>query len=779
MFWPGSISISNTFLHALINLCAAAPNICTNILLDCEDHDGFSSFIFDSLKKGKNPIQLLDLPLEQDPSLSDIFSQFIETYFLPLCSKFSYNAHFIQTDSFPLDFSDIPDECDYIFLDFTDSFISYDGIQTTLPINSLIYHIGGILIHNTNTNSYETFSFLPSNQVKWYKDDGYEKLSMDDFSSLFDANSDNFQIIILLYSSFYDIPFKFDKSESKYIKRNYSQKKVFNTFEKDQSISLENNIHVGEEYSLHDLRLKIDNISKNENRSLYSVHVRPYFVYKCRNCEAIVRGLNANDIITISKVQNHTCEEQGYRPNKSRRQEDAAHIILHDTVKQTLNDWVIRNGGFPYPLSTFHQMIEQNSNSLHEEQWKQIPSLINVFANQNRSNVLIDYANSDNNEIVRFFILPQEAILFINSDIFIGLVVIDGTFLKFYIIGTLIILTTYSGTHEIIPIGWGFCRTENSIDLIPFLQLLKNNIQPEKADIIIKAFMSDQGGAIMRAIDMVFPTSIKRNCLLHKKSRCDPDTRALLTDITRHSYNPNDVLDYIDEFIQNHHLSHEEAVKKSNDMKKYSRFFTPAPTQGVLTNGAAETINSVIKGNKKDGIIDYTKILYFRLRNVLLDMPSKCNENYTTYLSEKIAEYSIASSKSEIIDVDYYGHYAIVKEKIEDRIYSFTVTNENGTLNCSCNKDKEYLFGCIHIYYSCKKTEFGDFESTIHNGYKKKNIENFIRTIPRPVCLDFLRTDQKIIPFTRNKRKYGRKRHVDAIDLLKKHTPTPTDFFFI
>ena len=131
-----------------------------------------------------------------------------------------------------------------------------------------------------------------------------------------------------------------------------------------------------------------------------------------------------------------------------------------------------------------------------------------------------------------FFILPTEAIAFLNSCLFTGLIIADGTFLKFFKFGELIIFAGYFGTHQTIPLGMGICKVRKSWKF-KFFEILKTNISDE---LLIKAFMTDEGTGLMKTEKEVFPMLTKRNCILHKKKHLSKIDRELMNQIVYHTF---------------------------------------------------------------------------------------------------------------------------------------------------------------------------------------------------------------------------------------------------
>ena len=101
-----------------------------------------------------------------------------------------------------------------------------------------------------------------------------------------------------------------------------------------------------------------------------------------------------------------------------------------------------------------------------------------------------------------FFILPQEAIIFMNSDEFIGLLILDATFMKHYSKGRYFEVCTYNPSHKINSNGSEFVNQ--------VLTLIKNNIEDGSK---IKTIISDESPDILKSINDTFPHANVIKCI--------------------------------------------------------------------------------------------------------------------------------------------------------------------------------------------------------------------------------------------------------------------------
>ena len=194
----------------------------------------------------------------------------------------------------------------------------------------------------------------------------------------------------------------------------------------------------------------------------------------------------------------------GYFMNKETKKELSYSTLYNSKI---LSQAIHKNEYF-IAKSTLYRFFEHGSSTAKFDiDWKKLQSYIDHFANEDRSNILFHTIIDDEMEIIdKFFIFPIEGITFLNSNAFFGFLVVDGTFLNYCDKGNMIIFTTCTGNHEIIPIAYGFCPSENCEDISDFLEVIKRNI-PEQA---IKVFISDEGQGIKAAI-------IKTHVLLYSQ----------------------------------------------------------------------------------------------------------------------------------------------------------------------------------------------------------------------------------------------------------------------
>ena len=511
---------------------------------------------------------------------------------------------------------------------------------------------------------------------------------------------------------------------------------------------------IGEQYPVHELLLKIDSISKSQNRILKSKRIKKYFEYKCPYCEATISGPNHDDVITINKIVEHTCDQHGYRPNCARRNEDSYLLSLHNSVNLYSKERLANM--FNYARSTLYRLKEkadENSNSQNLNEWQKIPSLLEKFSIGNGKNVYLE--KSETNAIQKFFILPDLSIYFLNSPIFQGFIITDGTFLKFFKVGELIIYASYLPSNQIIPLAFGYCLSENSEDLKLFLNIIKENLNDES---YVKCFMSDSNPAILLSEKQTFEGATRKQCLFHQEKNLNANQISTMYKIAN-AVTLNECQEALEEHFKNYNEKNPEKFKKK--MMKNSRFFEPSITQNERTNGACESLNSVLKRESFNGVVSYIKALYEYEYNRFINLQNEIALKYTRFVADTIRDYNIQGG---VIVKSFKDNIAKVSQRINGKTYEFVVTKHMGRIECSCNMEKVLGFGCIHIYNVCQTNDQWKFDQSVHDSYKKEQIELFCQSIPRFIDLTSLIVDEDISIVQKRNKKIKSTRYLSAMD---------------
>lgn len=446
--WPGCYNIHPlTFSSAILQCIATAPNILHHVnhyFLNHSTSDEdfvefpFLKFLNDTMQNGIQ--SLTSLFIENNQSLDEIFDSFI-----PLISS-NLAALFLSFSVIPALDSNLANLPEAIDSDYN-LIYNFDGFQSipeTINHHDFTFFLTSLIAQNKS--GYTTFAF--SNDIIYRYKDGNVTIYKADMETIFQK----YTVVSAFYSCFFEINFTFEK---KPVKRKISKKKVIIEFPEESTPTLEESFKKGEEYEINDLILKIDEVSRKENRFLYTKSNTPSFRYIC-DCGACVKGKQIiSGKIQITYVQNHSCPAQGYMPKKLKTKEIASHFQRHNTAKEAFYDYITHSEDtYKYSYVTFTRYLNQNegtSSKILLNDWKKIPSIIDLFTNETKSNTFLKYSEDEDGKMIQsFFILPTEAIEFLNSCLFTGLIIADGTFLKFFKLGELIIFVTYLGTHQSI-----------------------------------------------------------------------------------------------------------------------------------------------------------------------------------------------------------------------------------------------------------------------------------------------------------------------------------------
>ena len=147
------------------------------------------------------------------------------------------------------------------------------------------------------------------------------------------------------------------------------------------TICLTDRIKVGETFHIFDLLLKIDDISYQEGRHLGIKERKERFKAICsiKGCNAKVVGKIDNENVIVTKVINHTCEPQGYYPNKERK-----HVMTSGALYGAkIISQNIHTNEYHIKQNILYRLIEKGrSNSNFEIEWKKLEAYIKCFANE-------------------------------------------------------------------------------------------------------------------------------------------------------------------------------------------------------------------------------------------------------------------------------------------------------------------------------------------------------------------------------------------------------------
>ena len=513
--------------------------------------------------------------------------------------------------------------------------------------------------------------------------------------------------------------------------------------------------------NIFEISIEIDEINQIEGRTLAIKNIKDRFRAVCKFCNARVTGsYRENGEIIVNVVIPHTCEQHGYYPSQLKKKQAIDDFVTR-TTKSILKSAKINQ--YTFPRTTLYRMIQYAKGQTAEESekaWRKLESFVNSFDKREFGNTIFEKDN--NNNIIRFFIFPIESILYMKSNLFIGLIVIDGTFLKYSSAGTIISFATYTGNHKILSLCYGGCKSENKKDLVIFLEKIKSCIGEATKN--VKTILSDEGAAIDAAVDQVFPDVTRRHCYLHKKANLHGKTKEIFKQSgkahTKEQFNQI-VNPYLEEKEKNEQKSLREMFEH------YSPLYNPALTQNIRTNGASESLNSIMKREENDSIIRYLEILYDSTRTPLEQLTSECESNHTKFFNEITRKY-IDNNKIKIGDIERRidSNLVQVTEEIDHQKYTFfVVKHQDGRITCSCYQDQACGFGCAHIYYALGKyPDLGEFKDTIHPTYIEEFNQAFLNDLPERTITDNMYETETFGFGKRNMKKCPGKRKKCSID---------------
>ena len=732
--FPGSICpIPGTLAQATIDFISSAPFVVELCQRERENGNAFTDFINDTvqLKKAMPFMSFINIDI-QDKDITTILPNFLQNYLIPI-SSLSGLFNFENNEY------------------FSPNIIKFVSNAKDSTSNEYYFHV------LENDIEYNLFSFIIADEDK------FNTLIVNNENSFYNLETNetiekgikDFEIIAFLYSTKNRTIPTLPKIGFFRHSTGTPHKAIID----NPTICLSKRIEKGKEYGIEELILKLDDISYEEGRHLGVHDKKDRFRAICSeaNCKARVIGSVKYDKVVVSKVIDHTCSPSGYFMNK----ETKTKLTSTNYCSKNLIDLIHKNE-YHISRTTLYRFFEEGASAAKFDiDWKKLESYINKFANDEKSNVLFHTFEDGENEIIdSFFIFPVEGILFLKSKAFFGFIVIDGTFLKYCNKGNLIIFTTCTGNHEIIPVAYGFCQSENSQDISSFLEIIKQNV-PEDT---IKVFISDEGTGITSAIHNIFPHANHLNCYLHKKSHLHGKAKKIFERATfaKNKEEYNKIIEDIDKNIPK-----EEREKLKKLCQEFSPLFYDDLTQGMITNGICESINSILKREKNHTILDELNCLYDILRTKCEDIPF--TGDYTQYIKEIKTQF--ITPVNSICQVCRKGKSKKVDiiEKTNSQTYKFTVIKENDRINCTCNWSKHMGCGCQHIYHVLHMyTDLGNYNQTIHPGYTKEAIAEFQQSLPERINPDDLRINPKHKAIVkRNMKRYKGRRNKCAIDYNK------------
>ena len=314
--------------------------------------------------------------------------------------------------------------------------------------------------------------------------------------------------------------------------------------------------------------------------------------------------------------------------------------------------------------------------------------------------------------------MPKHIKQYLSSNLFLGNIVADGTFLSISIRGNLILFITISPNNTYIPVGVGWAPTENSIYISKMMLNLRNCVANEPD------FIIDQGKALTASIRDVFISKI-RYCMKHlQRSKYGKKIFALKSAKTKEEFDRilDKILDKVPE--KDKHLICEK-------FRSTSRFYNPIRALNHTTNNAAESINALIKKQNFKTLSDFFEFLYdFSLKQItsLGSYLQENDSNYVDFVFMKFKKYD------DLITKGYISCTNTVHEKpdyyiftVKDGRREFKVEVNNDNFHCECKKDTEYMFPCKHILSIIRAhPQFYTLDNFINPCFKKDQINQFV-----------------------------------------------------
>lgn len=471
-------------------------------------------------------------------------------------------------------------------------------------------------------------------------------------------------------------------------------------------------------HSYTQLIILCDLFSKKYNKNIKIIEKTRKLDIKCGDddCTFQIKGREINGIVYIKTLKEHSCTT-------------CASWNATRTTKRYLCQLDLKlsqlNAKYDLHITSKMRKYYQTQNNSDD-----ILQIVTHALNIKNSGGVIYFPiynieKTESKTFHEFFILPSFCIEYLKSNIFLNVLTIDTTFLHSITKGHIDIIATRSGNNTNIPIAYGWSKSENATDISKMLLLLKNIVDEDCS------ITSDESQALELSIDTVFPNFLKRKCACHLQRKGGYYTFIfnILELDTKQEFD-NALNKLLNSISDDSKKSKVEEIYKNN-----SRFYHPAFNLGKYTNNVCEQINSNIKSQNNQSISFILQYLYEYAYNSLIDLNSyESDDNilYNDFISQTLKQYSAK------ID----GNYKILSTQkhkiiIYDSFNEFEITDINGKMSCSCCRQYEMGFLCIHIYYYIKTLSICEEEkeklivkNIYHPAFLKENIRNFVSSMP-------------------------------------------------
>ena len=215
------------------------------------------------------------------------------------------------------------------------------------------------------------------------------------------------------------------------------------------------------------------------------------------------------------------------------------------------------------------------------------------------------------------------------------------------------------------------------------LYLLDNITDKETEEqSVIKCFMSDSGGAILKSEKDTIPHVPRKKCAVHQEKHLNSKEVTLMYSIIN-AANLQECKRLLNKYFEKNPTV--DKIKMTKKMMRNSRFVSPRITQDINTNGACESINSILKRESFNGILSYIIALYDYEYNELLEMKKYIKNDMSVFVYDNITEYmKIGHLNVERIS----SNIAHVSQMINGKLFNFVVTKRGDSIDCTCNREK-------------------------------------------------------------------------------------------
>lgn len=370
----------------------------------------------------------------------------------------------------------------------------------------------------------------------------------------------------------------------------------------------------------------------------------------------------------------------------------------------------------------------------------------------------------DGSKIKFISVIPNYSVEFLQSSAFFPLLIGDGTHCHSISKGVYIIFIALTGNHEILPIAWGWGRTESSENITNVLKLMIPNIKCKIS------FITDKGTAFESAINALTIEMEHFHCTWHLSDKLSAEIRSLL----HKTMQEEDLCSVITDLkIIQEKFPQEYSKKIEPELNSYIKLLSNSPRFGYTTSQASESLNAALtslRHQEPDSVFIH---LYYLGSKIVSNLQGYAfiHGRLTPYANALI-DKSIAKADRLItrtIMIDY--KYQVMDPTKNNICFDVIINDQKKAIRCSCQKFFERGLVCSHILSAIKvHSKQIDILDLVHDTYKCLSYRNIWKNTES--ILSFRSSSQipAFPPIITDRRKGHRKRIKPIIEIEREKT---------